>query len=145
MSKSQRWVWVARGLIAVVTFWNLHAAIQFLVTPERFAGGFELSGTAGEAMLRGMGLLFVMWNVPYVFALIDPLCNRTSLVEAVIMQFIGVAGESLLLILLAGQHAALQQTVWRFITFDGAGFLALIAAWRISAAVKRQIDSASVA
>ncbi len=132
MNKNKRVVWIARALIAVVTFLNLQAALLFLLSPAQFAPGFELSGVPGEAVIRGMGLLFVMWNIPYLFALVDPLRHRISLIEALIMQFIGVAGESILLLMLPGTHAALEATVIRFIIFDGSGFLALLAAFLIT-------------
>lgn len=132
MNKKKRVVWIARALIAVVTFLNLQAAFLFLLSPAQFSPGFELSGVAGEAVIRGMGLLFVMWNIPYVFALVDPLRHRISLIEALIMQFIGVAGESILLLRLPGAHAALEATVIRFIIFDGSGFLVLLVAFLIT-------------
>ena len=81
------------------------------------------------AMLRGMGLLFLMWNIPYLVALIHPLRHYVSLVEAVIMQSIGVAGESLLLAALPGQHSQLHASVMRFIYFDGGGLILLLAAF----------------
>ena len=139
----KQWVWMARGFIGVVAFFNLQAAAQFLASPGRFAAGFELTGAAGDAMIRGMGLLFLMWNIPYLVALLDPLKHHVSLVEAVIMQFIGVTGESAMLILFTGEHPALQQTVMRFIYFDGAGFLAMLAALIIILAVRKRLASHS--
>ena len=118
-------VWAARVLIGVVTVWNLLAAFQFLIAPQRYVAGFELSGTVGEAMIRAMGLLFLMWNVPYLFALIAPVRNHTSLLEAFLMQTIAVIGESLLLASLQGEHVYLRQSVNRFIFFDGAGVFLL--------------------
>jgi hypothetical protein len=124
-------IWVARLLIGVVTFWNLLAAIQFLTRPAVYAPGFELEGAAGSAMIQGMGLLFVMWNIPYLIALLNPVRNRLSLTEAVIMQIIGAAGETLLLSSLQGDHLAIRSTVTRFILFDSIGVLLLVAAWVI--------------
>jgi hypothetical protein len=124
-------IWVARLLIGVVTFWNLLAAIQFLTRPAAYAPGFELEGAAGSAMIQGMGLQFVMWNIPYLIALLNPVRNRLSLTEAVIMQIIGAAGETLLLSSLQGDHLAIRSTVTRFILFDSIGVLLLVAAWGI--------------
>ncbi len=121
-------LWLARALIALVTFFNLQCAAAFLLWPARFTPGFELSGTAGSAAVQGMGLLFVMWNVPYLVALTHPVRRRISLYEAVAMQAIGFLGESLLLALLPDSHPALSATVLRFMAFDGAGLLALLAA-----------------
>ncbi|MBE0698458.1 MAG: hypothetical protein IH586_16195 [Anaerolineaceae bacterium] len=92
--------------------------------------GFELSGEVGKSIVRGLGLLFLMWNVPYFFALLNPVKNRLSLYEAVLMQAIGFVGESILLRSVSAEHAVIQTTVYRFIVFDGAGLAALIlAAW----------------
>ena len=128
----------ARLLIAVVAFWNLLAAFQFLTQPALYAPGFELSGEAGTAMLRGLGLLFVMWNVPYLFALVNPVRHRISLIESVIMQFIGAAGETVLLMTLDGNHPVLHQSVMRFITFDTTGVLLLVIALMLTVRLAKE-------
>ena len=79
-------------------------------------------------MIQGMGLLFVMWNIPYLVALIHPLKRLISLVEAGIMQAIGVIGETFLLWKLPDSHPILEQSVRRFILFDGCGLVLLIGA-----------------
>lgn len=122
-------LWIGKVLIALVVFLNLQAAFYFMFQPESFVAGFELSGVAGNAMIQGMGLLFLMWNIPYLFALVDPVLHRVSLIEAVIMQAIGVIGETALLVLLPGSHPVIQASVTRFILFDGSGLLALLAAY----------------
>jgi hypothetical protein len=119
-------IWAARALIGAVILWNVQCAVAFLAAPATFAPGFELGGPAGEAMVRGMGLLFLMWNVPYVVALLHPVRHRTSLYEAIAMQAIGLAGESLILLSLGDGHPAASDTILRFIAFDGVG-LALLA------------------
>jgi hypothetical protein len=75
-----------------------------------------------------MGILFLMWNVPYAVAFWHPVRHRLSLLEAVVMQAMGVVGEMLLLWTLPAGHAALRATARRFILFDGAGLLVLVAA-----------------
>lgn len=128
--------WLARILIGLITFFNLQAAILFLLRPADYAPGFELSGISGSAVIQGMGLLFVMWNVPYVVALIHPVRYRLSLVEAVIMQTIGVVGETGLLLTLPGAHPLITTTVTRFIIFDGSGLLLLVIAWLLTRKLK---------
>jgi len=129
MSGSVR-LWVGRVLIGAVILWNVQCAIAFLAAPGTYAPGFELSGPAGEAMVRGLGVLFLMWNVPYVVALLHPVRHRTSLYEAVVMQAIGLAGESLILWALGAGHSAVNRTLLRFIAFDGAGLVLLaLAVW----------------
>jgi hypothetical protein len=119
---------VARILIGVVLIWNLQAALVFLLRPEAYAPGFEIPGAAGEAMVRGLGLLFLMWNVPYAVALWHPVRHRVSLYEACVMQAIGLIGESLIRSSLPVAHIAARAAVGRFILFDAAGLLALLAA-----------------
>jgi hypothetical protein len=118
----------ARLLIGLVLFFNLECAILFLVRPESFTPGFELSGEPGNSLIQGMGLLFVMWNIPYLVALFHPGRHLVSLLEAVVMQAIGVIGESILLIRLDGEFTILRQTITRFIWFDGGGLVLLILA-----------------
>lgn len=127
-SKTPHLIWFARILICMVTFINLMAAFQFMVLPDVYAPGFELQGESGEAMIRGIGLLFLMWNVPYVIALLHPVKHIVSLIEAVIMQTIGVVGESVSLAMLPGEHPLLHASVMRFILFDGGGLLLLLIA-----------------
>jgi len=123
-------LWISRVLIGAVILWNVQCAIAFLAAPGAYAPGFELGGPAGEAMVRGLGVLFLMWNVPYVVALLHPVRHRTSLYEAVAMQTIGLAGESLILWSLGAGHPAVSSTVLRFIAFDGAGLMLLaLAVW----------------
>lgn len=94
--------------------------------------GFELGGAAGRAAVQGMGILFLMWNVPYTVAFWNPIRFYVALYEAVVMQAIGAVGESLLLAGIGEEHLALRDAISRFIFFDGAGLIALAAAaWMI--------------
>lgn len=121
-------VWIARLLVGIVTFLNLQAAFYFLIRPQDYAPGFELIGEPGSAMIRGVGLLFVMWNIPYIVALIHPMRHFVSLIEAVVMQAIGVVGESLILLTIPDIHLQIHSSVMRFIFFDGAGLISLVIA-----------------
>lgn len=121
-------LFIARLLIAAVIFINLQAAILFILAPARYAHAFELSGIPGQTMVSAMGILFIMWNVPYTAALWHPVRNRVSLYEAVAMQTIGLVGETVLFLTLPGNHPILAATGLRFIAFDGFGLLALVAA-----------------
>ena len=130
MSEKSRF-WLARGLIALVTAWNLQAALVFILWPERFAPGFELTGVPGATAVRGTGILFVMWNVPYLVALWHPRKYRLALGMALAMQSIGLMGESLILFTLLDGHALLSASITRFIVFDGSGLILLIGAFWI--------------
>ena len=136
MLTEKRKTGLARLLIGLVFFFNVQCAIAFLAAPQLYAASFELSGSPGEGMLRGLGLLFLMWNVPYAVALWHPARQRTSLYEAIAMQAIGVVGESLLLLTFPAGHAAIRASVGRFILFDGGGLALLLLA---SLSVKKQV------
>ncbi|MBA4386033.1 MAG: hypothetical protein C0410_14945 [Anaerolinea sp.] len=116
---------IARLLIALVTFFNLQCALFFIFRPADYAPGFELTDVPGSAVIQGMGLLFLMWNIPYLFALVNPLKYSISLIEAVSMQTVGVFGETILLLVLKGEHPLIKASVQRFILFDGAGLVLL--------------------
>ena len=133
-------IWAARALIGLVLFFNLQCAMLFLVSPDLYASGFELSGISGDAVVRGMGLLFLMWNVPYLVALSHPARRRISLWEATAMQWIGFTGEILLLIGLPAGHETLRTTALRFIIFDGGGLLALFGALWVSRVTPGPVD-----
>jgi hypothetical protein len=121
---------LARACIAVVVLFNLQAAFVFMLFPERYISNFELEGVVGSVMLRGLGLLFVMWNIPYVVALWHPIRYRISLYEALAMQTIGLVGESIIYLSLSAIHDLLRTSILRFIIFDALGLILLIsAAW----------------
>ena len=122
-------IWTSRLMIAIVTAWNLQAAVIFIISPQSFVHAYELSGVAGEAAVRGVGVLFLMWNVPYVFAVIHPTRYRLGLVSAMLMQLIGLIGESYILSTLPLDHMMLRSSIFRFIVFDGVGLLLLITAY----------------
>lgn len=123
---------IARVLIGMVLFFNIQAAFVFIINPTAYTAGFEVNGVPGEKLVQGMGILFLMWNVPYIFALIHPVRHRISLLSAIIMQAIGVAGESILLATLPAGHSMLTGTALRFIVFDGVGLMLLGIAWIIT-------------
>lgn len=127
-SQDSHRLWPARLSIALVLGWNVQCALAFALTPAVYAPAFELQGVGGDVLVRSLGILFLMWNVPYVVALWHPLRQRTALMEAIVMQGIGLVGESLLLWRLPNGHLALRMTAQRFILFDAAGLLALLMA-----------------
>lgn len=128
MTKSQVSLLISRLLIFVVLAMNLQCAVLYLVNPEPYAAAFELSAEEGRAVVIGFGILFFMWQVPYVFALVHPLRHFQSLVEAVLMQAIGLIGEWLLFRTILMDHVLQRATILRFILFDAAGLLLLLGA-----------------
>jgi hypothetical protein len=91
----------------------------------------------GSAVIQGMGLLFLMWNIPYLFALVNPVKYFVSLIEAIIMQGIGVVGETILFLVLKGEHPLIKASVLRFMIFDGAGLILLFFALLLVLRFKR--------
>ena len=120
--------WSVRGLIAIVLLINLVCATDFIVRPQRYMASYELSGEVGKAVIIGYGILFLMWQVPYFFAFYHPTRNRISLISAVLMQTIGLVGESFLLGRISLEHQVLRGSVLRFIYFDAGGLLLLLIA-----------------
>jgi hypothetical protein len=124
-----RSIWLPRLCIAAVLLFNIQCALAFLLWPHRYAPAYELDGAVGVAVVRSFGVLFVMWNVPYAVALWHPWRHRLALWESVVMQGIGVFGETAILWALPAEHAILRGSIERFILFDGVGLgLLLIAA-----------------
>jgi hypothetical protein len=134
-------IWISRLLIGIVTAWNLQAAFIFILSPVRFVTGYELPGVPGEAAVRGVGILFLMWSVPYIAALWDPIRFKLALVLAVVMQLVGLIGESYILSTIPNEHVMLRTSILRFIAFDGMGLLFLVSAWLL---VKRKVTQTEI-
>jgi hypothetical protein len=132
---------LARLLIAAVLVMNVQCALLFLLQPGPYAAGFDMPGPLGEAMLRGMGVLFLMWNVPYAVALWHPLRMRIALYEALVMQTIGLCGETLVRSLLPADYFMTRLSLGRFILFDAFGLLALLGAvWLVHLKTTSPLD-----
>ena len=135
---------VARFLVGIVLFINLQCAFVFIINPEEFAPMYELIGIPGKAAIQGFGVLFIMWNIPYMVALINPIKFHISHYEAIMMQTIGLIGESLIYYNLPTNTILLRTSILRFIIFDGAGLVALaIAAWITYPVVKSRKQPSS--
>jgi hypothetical protein len=116
---------ISRAGIGIVLFINLQCAIVFFLSPASYTASFELTGLPGETVIRGMALLILMWNIPYIFALINPHSYKTSYLQACLMQTTGLLGETLISLSLPTGHMAIQAALQRFIIFDGIGLLLL--------------------
>ena len=126
-----RHLWLSRLLIGLVLGWNLECAVAFLSRPTAYLIAFGLSGLSGETALRGIGILFLMWNVPYLAAFLHPRQHHLSLYEAIVMQSLGLIGETALLFTLPAGEVSLHTSITRFILFDGAGLFLLLLAGAI--------------
>lgn len=131
-------LWLARLALTVVFFFNVSCALAFIARPEAYAPGFEVGGIPGEALVRGMGFLFLMWNVTYPLAIWNPWRYRWLFLVIIAQQTIGLAGETWMLLTLPPGHTALAATGHRFIAFDGGGFVAILIAFALMWLAERQ-------
>ncbi|MDD3949425.1 MAG: hypothetical protein PHT43_08165 [Anaerolineaceae bacterium] len=120
--------WTARFFIAIVLAMNLICAVDFILRPDLYVGSNELAGEVGRAAIIGFGILFLMWQVPYFFALYHPKKYKTSLLQAILMQTIGLIGEVWLLSTLSAERVILRRSITRFVIFDGGGLVLLLLA-----------------
>jgi hypothetical protein len=118
-------LWLARFIVGLVFVINVSCAITFLLRPDRYAPGFELTGVQGRIMVQAIGILFLMWNATYPLVVIHPHRYRTLFAVVLAQQAIGVVGETWLLISLPVGHPALWATGVRFIVFDGLGLIGM--------------------
>lgn len=124
-------LWGARLLVLLVLFSNLTAAVPFVLWPTRYSAAFELDGVTGEVLVRSIGMLFLMWVVPYIPVILAPKRHRVCLSVIVTQQMIGLIGESWMLAKLPLGHAAVRFTGTRFVIFDSLGLLFLLIAWKL--------------
>jgi hypothetical protein len=132
MDREPASLWFARAALLAVLIANMTAAIPYVLRPADYAAAYELTGVPGEVAVRGFGILYLMWAVPFIPALWHPARNHVAFVCVLAMQAIGLAGESLMLAGLPAGHAVLRATGLRFIAFDGAGLVILLVAYRLS-------------
>ena len=116
-------LWFARISVGGVFIMNVSCALDFILQSERYKGGFEVSGMAGNAIVQGIGILFLMWNATYPPVVVQPVMHQTLFIIILVQQTIGVIGESWLFLQLPVEHIALRTTGLRFIIFDGLGLI----------------------
>lgn len=126
---TRRLTLLVRIAFALVFAVNVQCAFSFVVWPQDFAAAYELSGIAGEAAVRGLGIAFLMWNATYPAYIAAP--QRFSVLGWVILaqQAIGLVGETALLLGLPAGHELLAASVTRFIAFDAAGLVIMAIAF----------------
>ena len=83
----------------------------------------------GQAMVRGIGVLFLMWNAPYLPVIWDPEKHWVLGVVVLAQQAIGLIGETWMWLTLPSGHAPLRATGLRFILFDGLGLVLMAVAF----------------
>jgi hypothetical protein len=137
-------LWISRICIGIVVIFNLECAAAFVIHPEFYVSQFELSGLPGNSAVAGFGILFFMWNIPYLFSLINPVKFRVSLIESNIMQGIGFISETFLFLNINSSHTLLRSSIFRFIVFDGIGVLLLWTAFCLCQRRSNKINQSSI-
>jgi hypothetical protein len=123
-------IWIIRLLIALVFASNIYCAIQFVVNPSGYTQQFDLVGEAGIVVIRSLGILFIMWNVPYAIAIYQPYRYSVALISALLMQLIGFMGETWIYFSIQNLVNT-RSSILRFMIFDFAGLLLLLVAFAL--------------
>lgn len=124
-------LWLTRLTLGAVFFFNVSCALAFVARPAVYTPSFEVNGVPGETLVRGMGILFLMWNASYPLAIWDPRRYRWLLAIIIAQQGIGLAGETWMLLTLPAGHETLAMTGYRFVAFDGGGLVAMLATFAL--------------
>jgi hypothetical protein len=131
-------LWLARLAVGLVFLFNVECALAFIIRPASYSPSFEVSGVPGDVLVRGIGILFLMWNATYPPVLVKP--DRNIILFGVILaqQVIGLMGESWMWLTLPEGHSTLRATAQRFVLFDGTGLIAMgLAYWFLRRAVRQ--------
>ena len=125
-------IWIARALIALVFAINVQCALQFILWPGAYTGAYQVEGASAEAMVRTVGICFLMWNATYPPVIARPDRYRVLFGVVIAQQTIGLVGESLLLTTLQPGLEVLAGSIMRFVVFDAAGLVLLAIAFALS-------------
>ena len=122
-------LWFARIAVLVVFVLNVTCAAQFILWPESYAPAYGLPSTPeSAAMVAGLGVAFLMWNVTYPAVIANPARFLALFVVVLVQQAVGLAGESYIWAQLIAQglgDGRMAAGIMRFVIFD-AGGLALM-------------------
>lgn len=122
--------WAVRLAYAAMFALNVMCALQFVAAPESFAGAYQLTGVAGEAAVRGIGVAFLMWNATYPLFVARPRRHMALGAIVLVQQAIGCVGEAAILLSLPREgFELLASSITRFIAFDAAGLVVMGAAY----------------
>ena len=125
-------IWIARALIALVFAINVQCALQFILWPGAYRSAYQVEGASAEAMVRTVGICFLMWNATYPPVIARPDRYRVLFGVVIAQQTIGLVGESLLLASLQPGLEVLASSIMRFVIFDAAGLVLLAIAFALS-------------
>lgn len=126
-------VWFARVAVLIVFFLNVMCAVEFIAWPESFAPAYGLPPTPESyAMVAGLGVAFLMWNVTYPAVIVNPVRFRVLFIVVLVQQAVGLVGESYIWMQLVGQglgDSLMAHGIMRFVAFDGGGLVLMLAAF----------------
>ena len=122
-------LWFARIVVGAVFLMNISCALAFILHPEGYVPGFEVSGVPGRIYVQGLGILFLMWNATYPLVIFHPVRYQVLFIIVLLQQAIGFGGETWLWITLPSGHSLLRSTGLRFMLFDGIGLIAMAGAY----------------
>lgn len=122
-------LWFARIAVLTVFAINVHCAFSFFLFPERYLGAYGLSGIPGKVALQGLAIAFLMWNATYPLVIINPEKYRILYVVVLFQQFIGLVGESVILLGIPDGYVTLSASILRFIVFDAGGLILMAVAF----------------
>lgn len=137
-------VWVARLAFALVFVINVRCALGYVVYPAAHLGDFGLTGVAGEAALRGLGVAFLMWNATYPLAMANPVRYAPVAVIVLVQQTIGLVGETLIYATVPPEYSQMLAGIRAFIAFDAFGLLVMLLAFTRMVAVLRRERRAGI-
>ena len=124
--------WIARLLVLVVFVVNVQCALQFVLWPWDYVGAYQLEGASAEAVVRSIGICFLMWNTTYPPVIVHPKRYRMLFGVVIAQQLVGLVGESMLFLSLGPGLSVLASSVMRFIVFDAAGLVLLAVAFALT-------------
>ena len=134
--------WLARIAVFAVFFLNVMCAVQFIAEPVRYAAAYGLPATEeAGAMVAGLGVAFLMWNATYPAVICSPRRFRALFVVVLVQQAIGLIGESCIYAHLIGEGLGtglMAGGILRFIFFDGAGLVIMLAAFIVLVRAERR-------
>ena len=134
--QTARRTWIACVLVALVFVINVQCALQFILWPGAYTAAYQVEGASAEAMVRTVGICFLMWNATYPPIIVRPGRYRVLFGVVLAQQIIGLVGESLLLASLQPGLEVLASSIARFIAFDAAGLVLLTIAFLLTRARK---------
>lgn len=118
-----------RLVFTAVFVMNVVCALQFIVDPAAFVGAYQLEGAGAEAAVRGMGIVFLMWNATYPLFIVRPVKQKALGIIILIQQAIGCVGESFVLFALPADADVLAASIMRFTMCDAIGLVLMTLAF----------------